>query len=118
MTMMLSCRLFLLLLLLCTVYSIAVDTEETCTANGEEGSCDLPNASKNEKGESNSNKQNDNNCMDENQKCAWWASQGECDANPNYMLRNCQKSCQVCFTGKTAEQLIKERQKKLEEEKE
>lgn len=28
-------------------------------------------------------------------RCAVWASTGECEANPNYMLRNCRKSCHV-----------------------
>lgn len=27
--------------------------------------------------------------------CAAWASTGECEANPGYMLRNCRKSCHV-----------------------
>ena len=26
-------------------------------------------------------------------RCGFWAQSGECDANPNYMLRNCRKSC-------------------------
>lgn len=36
------------------------------------------------------------NCLDSNDECDKWASQGECDANPNYMLNSCKKSCFVC----------------------
>jgi len=35
-------------------------------------------------------------CTDSNSNCANWASQGECDKNPDYMLDNC---CQSCKTG-------------------
>lgn len=38
------------------------------------------------------------NCQDETEECVAWASQGECDANPNYMLKSCKKSCFVCGT--------------------
>ncbi|XP_035673678.1 neurogenic locus notch homolog protein 1-like isoform X1 [Branchiostoma floridae] len=35
-------------------------------------------------------------CSDNNQNCVFWASIGECDANPNYMLETCPLSCNVC----------------------
>eukprot|EP00934_Nitzschia_sp_Nitz4_P008818 Nitzschia sp. Nitz4//scaffold47_size129522//19136//20601//NITZ4_003538-RA/size129522-snap-gene-0.181-mRNA-1//1//CDS//3329552761//8808//frame0 len=35
-------------------------------------------------------------CVDNNDSCKSWATQGECDANPNYMLVQCMKSCFVC----------------------
>ena len=35
-------------------------------------------------------------CEDANVNCAAWASQGECTANPGYMLKSCKKSCNVC----------------------
>jgi len=35
-------------------------------------------------------------CTDDNQNCAAWASMGECQRNPNYMLTNCRQSCGVC----------------------
>lgn len=41
-------------------------------------------------------KYNNDNCEDYHDDCATWASQGECDANPKYMLVQCQKSCFVC----------------------
>ena len=43
-------------------------------------------------------------CVDLNGSCAYWASIGECEANPGYMLRNCKKSCNVC--GVDVEELI------------
>ena len=36
------------------------------------------------------------NCMDSHEQCSHWASLGECNANPVYMLPNCQKSCNNC----------------------
>jgi hypothetical protein len=33
-------------------------------------------------------------CTDSNDKCAEWASSGECDNNPDYMLTNCCASCE------------------------
>jgi hypothetical protein len=37
-------------------------------------------------------------CTDSNSDCPGWASDGECEANPNYMLSNCQLSCNTCYT--------------------
>ena len=36
------------------------------------------------------------NCKDDNTNCQYWASVGECNANPNYMLVKCKKSCEAC----------------------
>ena len=38
-------------------------------------------------------------CPDGNTNCPYWASIGECEANPGYMLINCQFSCDVCPEG-------------------
>ena len=35
-------------------------------------------------------------CQDLNANCAYWASTGECQSNPGYMIPNCPKSCNVC----------------------
>uniref|UniRef100_A0A0G4FR84 ShKT domain-containing protein n=1 Tax=Chromera velia CCMP2878 TaxID=1169474 RepID=A0A0G4FR84_9ALVE len=35
-------------------------------------------------------------CVDSNASCRWWASQGECDLNPGYMRSNCALSCNTC----------------------
>ncbi|CAH1265180.1 HGF [Branchiostoma lanceolatum] len=35
-------------------------------------------------------------CTDTNPHCASWASTGECDANPDYMLVQCAQSCGNC----------------------
>jgi hypothetical protein len=35
-------------------------------------------------------------CHDSHVDCEFWASIGECDVNPNYMLNSCAKSCGVC----------------------
>ena len=34
-------------------------------------------------------------CEDNHVSCEAWASQGECEKNPDYMLANCKKSCDV-----------------------
>ena len=36
------------------------------------------------------------NCENNHASCNYWASIGECEANPGYMLKNCKKGCQVC----------------------
>lgn len=41
---------------------------------------------------------------DTNDKCELWASKGECDKNPGYMLKNCATSC-----GLLAKQVLKEK---------
>ena len=35
-------------------------------------------------------------CDDRDLQCGGWAEAGECDKNPNYMLKNCKKSCTEC----------------------
>lgn len=37
-----------------------------------------------------------NACLDEHEECALWASDGECTANPSFMLTECAASCQSC----------------------
>jgi len=36
-------------------------------------------------------------CVDMNEFCPSWASGGECQRNPNYMLEKCKKSCDMCI---------------------
>ena len=38
-------------------------------------------------------------CQDLNEYCEYWASTGECQNNPGYMLPNCPKSCNACGGG-------------------
>jgi len=35
-------------------------------------------------------------CQDDHDHCSFWASEGECDSNPAYMLQNCKVSCGQC----------------------
>lgn len=35
-------------------------------------------------------------CRDANDSCPDWAAEGECKANPGYMLNHCARSCGVC----------------------
>ena len=35
-------------------------------------------------------------CIDRNEKCAYWVSNGECTNNPRFMKINCTKSCNFC----------------------
>jgi len=35
-------------------------------------------------------------CKNEHKRCDEWANIGECDKNPNYMLKKCQRSCHQC----------------------
>ena len=36
-------------------------------------------------------------CADDHENCQQWASTGECEKNPNYMGKNCRRSCNACF---------------------
>jgi len=38
-------------------------------------------------------------CRDTHYQCVEWAGMGECDDNPNYMLKGCKRACLVCFDG-------------------
>jgi len=38
-------------------------------------------------------------CRDNHQLCPVWARGGQCQRNGGYMLRNCQKSCEVCWSN-------------------
>jgi len=35
-------------------------------------------------------------CANNHELCSSWAAEGKCETNHNYMLDNCQKSCNVC----------------------
>lgn len=35
-------------------------------------------------------------CIDYDGSCSYWAGNGECETNPDYMLVNCKVSCGVC----------------------
>jgi hypothetical protein len=35
-------------------------------------------------------------CNDEYKGCKAWADNGECEANPDFMLQNCPNSCRAC----------------------
>lgn len=38
----------------------------------------------------------DNACIDGSDSCVRWKAAGECFSNPNYMLKECPKSCGLC----------------------
>jgi len=40
------------------------------------------------------------NSYGNNQECKAWAERGECDANPDWMLKNCKKACRACGGGR------------------
>lgn len=46
----------------------------------------------------------DPSCVDNDERCGFWASEKECESNPGYMLKNCAKSCKACskFTEEKA----------------
>ena len=35
-------------------------------------------------------------CTDDDYECSDWAYQGECEANPDFMLTSCRLSCNQC----------------------
>lgn len=97
----------LLLLALCTTTVLADGTSESCSVY-ENGSCAAS--------ESSLKDDKEDACVDTDDRCGHWASLKECEKNPGYMLRNCQKACNVCNTGRSVEELITEAKKKLEDE--
>lgn len=40
-------------------------------------------------------------CMDYEQQCKEWSSMGECVHNPNFMLKECRRSCFQCYEDST-----------------
>jgi hypothetical protein len=40
-------------------------------------------------------------CKDVHKNCEDWAKNGECEKNPEYMKKDCQKSCNICGGGAT-----------------
>jgi hypothetical protein len=96
--MMITTRLFhllslvlLLLLSSATTTTAAVVEEQECTADG---TCTsetvVETVAKSEVVV----------CSNNHKECDHWASLGECDANPNFMLHNCLKACNVCHLNK------------------
>ena len=44
----------------------------------------------------------DASCADRNEACEFWASTGECEANPVYMSESCTRACDECAVNKSA----------------
>jgi len=42
-------------------------------------------------------------CRDANHDCVTWAKQGQCDANPAFMIISCRKSCGMCAEDATVD---------------
>jgi hypothetical protein len=38
----------------------------------------------------------DESCVDKDSKCQAFAAHGECESNPEWMLKNCPASCKHC----------------------
>ncbi len=95
--------LFLLLVASLQSAGVATANQAECSVDG---TCtSLPNA-----------EDNANSCKDMNENCEFWAESGECDANANYMLRNCPNACDIC-SFMTSGELDKEISRRLAEKK-
>jgi len=73
----------------------ADDSNSVCTANDTREECSAAPLDN----ESSSDDEDDEilaTCVDEHADCKMWSDSGECDANPNYMLTHCRRSCKVC----------------------
>jgi len=86
-------RLILLLgTILCALSiagSIATSMEVECDAGNDDGSCDAPDAAAD-------GRRARAKCEDKEMECKHWASMGECENNPKYMLFYCPISCDSC----------------------
>lgn len=49
-------------------------------------------------------------CTDSDNRCALWATSGECQANAAWMMLNCKKSCQSCQGGEQNLDRLKQNQ--------
>jgi hypothetical protein len=47
-------------------------------------------------GTGNNNLEASSACVNDNHRCDYWATSGECEANPSYMHVACPKSCRIC----------------------
>ena len=105
---MLSLPLLLLglFLLLTTVTAVRAESS-TCLADG---TCSDGNE------DDELTEDDDADCVDSNDSCQYWASIGECDKNPNYMLGNCELSCDSCGYMKRQRARMMKRSYKSEEE--
>lgn len=79
----------------CLAQEEASTTEGTCNAN-DPGSCQVGAEFNIETDGNVVNNAKENDCQDDHIKCFDWSQIGECDHNPNYMLRNCRRSCLQC----------------------
>jgi len=68
----------------------SLTTEGSCNANGT-GTCETD--EKNMEGDASGDYAY---CEDNHEKCSSWAEMDECEANPDYMLRSCRRSCMEC----------------------
>ena len=48
--------------------------------------------------------EDDDDCQDEHERCSVWAGLGECEANPDDMLKHCAKSCDACGMNRDEEE--------------
>ena len=84
-------RYYVLLLAVLAVKNVQLQTNaqeqvEECRVTDETGRCDAVATEASA-------------CVDEDDLCDFWASEGECDANPGYMHSNCPVSCGTCSGG-------------------
>ena len=63
----------------------AVSAHEEEYVVGDDGSCTFT-----------STNQENPTCRDKKSDCQWWANEGECSQNPDYMLSDCRMACGVC----------------------
>ena len=81
----------------------AVDVEEeTCSSIGSDGTCSeggVTAANDGAADEEDDEEEDDSpqvECIDHDENCATWSSQGDCDTNPGYMTHHCSSSCNTC----------------------
>ncbi|KAK6995143.1 protein jagged-1-like isoform X1 [Biomphalaria glabrata] len=71
--------------------------EKTCKSKCREGQTEDKGLCVGEaKGESVNQGGEDGDCNDNESWCATWAKNSQCNLNPDYMLKKCKKSCNVC----------------------
>eukprot|EP00804_Cyclotella_cryptica_P017815 CCRYP_001224-RC/>CCRYP_001224-RC protein AED:0.17 eAED:0.17 QI:97/1/1/1/1/1/4/304/518 len=89
-----------------TVAHAATVDEETCTPGGDgDGTCASPLLVVEEGvdvDDVDDEEDDDSNCIDDDESCAIYASQGACLDNPGYMTYHCSRSCGTCDAARKA----------------
>jgi hypothetical protein len=86
--------------------SVVAAAEETTTCSADDGTCGANYDDEEDEDEDEDEDDEDEPCADQDERCGYWASIGECDKNPGYMLVSCQESCGTCPDSNSTKHML------------